>query len=137
MTETTYRLPDFELEIEGETYQGQTATVDRFSLGPEDHGIWTADISFSGEGWGQSLGAYGLDAWNEAARQRVGTIFGMEFIMAAVKILGSPEQAKGKRVVVFRQESYGTILGFARLEDSGKIGEPFFPKVLAAKCKDS
>ena|ERR1035437_9142627 len=124
-------IPDFEILIDGETYKASVATVHDFSLGPEDHGFFTANLSFEGASWGQGLGAYGLDEYDDATKTRVGTAYGFNYIAGIVNRIGSPEVAKGRRVVVLRKESWGMIDGFATLSDTGLIGEPFFPKKVA------
>ena len=124
-------IPDFEIKVDGETYKASVATVRRFSLVVEDHGFFTVDLTFEGAGWGQGLGNYGLDVWDDATKTRVGTAYGFNFIAGIVNRIGSPEVAKGRRVVVLRKESWGMIDGFATLSDIGEIGEPFFPKQVA------
>jgi hypothetical protein len=124
-------IPDFEILIDGETYKASVATVHDFSLGPEDHGFFTANLSFEGASWGQGLGAYGLDEWDETTKTRVGTAYGFNFIAGIVNRIGSPEVAKGRRVVVLRKAAFEMIDGFATLSDKGEIGVPFFPKKVA------
>src|SRR5690349_7953303 len=125
------RLPAFTVTVGGEEYEAEVAVCERFSLGVEDHGLFTADASFSNGGWVQGLGAYGLDEFDKATQRRHGTAFGCDFIMRLVGILGSPEEAKGRRVLVLRKQAYGLICGVAKLNDDGTYGEPCMPKALA------
>lgn len=125
------RLPPFTLTIDGRDYSCEPAVIERFTLTVEDHGLFIADVAFASPGWGQSLPARGLDEYDKATKRRYGTAFGCDFIMECVRVIGSPERAKGTRVVVFRDKPYGMIDGFARLNDDGSIGDPFFPQELA------
>ena len=127
----TLSLPRWPVEVDGVTYEAETAVCEEFRLCVEDHGLFTALISFAGNSWGQGLPARGLDAYDIDTDKRVGTAFGCDFIMESVRVLGSPEQAKGRRVVVLRLGHF--IEGFAALHDDGTIGEPFIPRALAAK----
>ena len=63
------------------------ARIERTMLGPEDHGILTAYLHLVGDCWGQGFGGYGLDAWDERKRERVGSAWGMEFIRLVLKVL--------------------------------------------------
>lgn len=127
------RLPPFTLAVDGIDYACENAVIERFTLTVEDHGLFIADVSFTGPSWGQSLPARGLDTYDKTTQTRHGTAFGCDFIMECVRVIGSPEKAKGTRVVVFREKPYGMVEGFARLKDDGEIGEPFFPVKLAAR----
>lgn len=127
------RVPSFTLTAGGRDWHCEPATIERFTLTVEDHGLFIADVAFSGPSWGQSLPARGLDEYDSITKRRHGTEFGCDFIMECVRICGSPERAKGRRVVVFREKPHGFIEGFAALNDDGSIGEPFFPADLADK----
>lgn len=122
-------IPKFELTYDGITYEAEHARCERFELTREDHGIFTAFITFSGEGWGQGLPAYGLDtpdpdeSKDYSDRKRRGTAFGMSFVIEAVRVLGTPQPKMDVPVVVLRRGQM--INGFARISTSGKIGEPF------------
>lgn len=122
-------IPKFNLVFDGVTYEAEHARCERFVLENEDHGIFTAFISFAGPSWGQGLPAYGLDSPDPddskdyRERKRRGTAFGMTFVMEAVRVLGSPESKKDVPVVVLRNGHM--IEGFARVSTDGKIGEPF------------
>lgn len=124
-------LPSWEVEIDGQTYTAEIARCESFTLGIEDHGLFTAQVAFEGSGWGQGLSAHALDTFDKDRRERVGTAFGCDYIIALVRVLGSPERAKGRRVVLFRDQPYGLIKGFAALGSDDSIGEPFFPQALA------
>ena len=121
------RIEPFPVEIGGKKYLGELATVEIFHLGPEDHGIFTAQVGFAGSGWGQGLPGYALDEYDPATKKRHMGAYAGRFIQAITEQIGSPEQAKGRRVVVFREHSFGDIKGFAALEDDGTYAEPFFP----------
>ena len=65
----------------------KNATISSTSLGEEDHGIFTAYVHLSGDGWGVGFGGYALDDWSEADQRRVGSDFGCEFIKAVLETL--------------------------------------------------
>jgi len=50
------------LDVDGVEYEGKLAKVDSTSLGYEGHGIPTAFLNCSGDGWGQGAGGYHLGA---------------------------------------------------------------------------
>jgi len=124
-------VPAWDTTIEGETLETEIAKVERFHLGQEDHGLFTVELTFGGSGWGQGISPHSLDEYNSELKKRVGTAFGMDYIMAVVNRLGSPEQAVGKQVVVYRSKINRMIVGFATMSKDGKIGDPFFPQKLA------
>jgi hypothetical protein len=55
----------------------------------------------------------------------------MTYIMRLVEVIGSPEQAKGRRVIVLRKSSFDGIKGVASLADDGSIGTPFMFEALS------
>lgn len=130
---TAGRVPPWEFTHGDKTYLAELATVARFHLGPEDHGIFTAAVTFRGHSWGQGLPNYALDEGSDVTRKRRGTVFGCELIIQLVRRIGSPEEAVGRRVVVFRLVPHGLIEGFAAVDDDGAIAEPLFPEQLAAE----
>lgn len=127
------KLPQSFIEIDKKTWLTEVAVCRNFRLEVEDHGLFTAALNFEGSGWGQGISPHALDNYDEVAKKRVGTAFGCDYIMECVRVLGSPENAKGAQVVVFRDSEYGDIKGFARLSPDGTINEPFFPQKLADK----
>lgn len=129
----TKQVPHFETTIDGRTYDAEIGRVESFHLGPEDHGIFTAHVAFRGGSWGQSLPAIGLDEYDETQKRRVGTAFGVEFIAEIINRIGSPETAKGCRVVVFRDEPFGQIEGFAPLDEDGGFSDPFLIDTIRAR----
>lgn len=132
---TTTVVPQWEVEIGGETLRAEIATVESFHLGDEDHGMFVAAIMFVGPAWGQALPYFSLDEFDKETKERHGTAFGCDYIIECTRRIGSPEQAKGQRVVVFRRAAYSDIEGFAGLNDDGTFGEPFMPRALAARHK--
>ena len=129
------RVPTWTVEHNGEEWIAEIAIVERFHLGVEDHGLFVAEIGFTGNegGWGQHISPHALDDFDEETRERVGTAFGCDYIINVVRLIGSPEQAAGRRVVVFRRTTFGLIEGFTFLNADGSYGAPFFPKELAAR----
>jgi hypothetical protein len=57
-------------------------------LGPEDHGILTAQVIVElAGGVSQGFGGYFLDTWDDKRRSRVGTAYGTEFIRRTLAAL--------------------------------------------------
>ena len=127
------RIPRWTVEVGTDLFEAEVATVERFHLGYEDHGIFTVDLAFTNGSLGQSLPGRGLDEYDRETRKRHGTAFGCDFIIECIRRIGSPEQAVGRRVVVLRRQPFSTIEGFAALNDDGSYGEPFIPATLAAR----
>lgn len=130
---TTLVVPEFDIVIDGEDYKAEIAECDCFRLEVEDHGMFVAIIQFKGSTWGQGISPHSLDEYNPKTKKREGTAFGCEYIMETVRVLGSPERAKGTRVVIFRKNAFSDIKGFAAIDNLGNIGQPFFPQKLADK----
>lgn len=118
------RIPEWPVEIDGVTYKAEVAHVERFHIGAEDHGIFSATIHFRGDGWGQALGPLGL-----------GGEFTNLFLKAATNLLGSPDEAKGKQVIVLRTEHFGLIKGFCPWPNDR--AEPLIVDALVATAKEA
>lgn len=56
-------------------------------LGYEDHGILTVSITTEAESRGQGFGGYALDAYVKDKDRRVGTDYGMEFVIKIMNTL--------------------------------------------------
>lgn len=65
----------------------RNAKIRSTHLGCEDHGIMTVWINLEWEGGGQGFGGYALDQWEAARNKRIGTAYGMQFIMAILDTL--------------------------------------------------
>lgn len=70
-----------------EKVERQNAKITVVMLGYEDHGIFTCMVGLQYDGGGQSFGGYGLDEWNENEKQRVGTAYGLDWIIQLLKVL--------------------------------------------------
>ena len=125
------RLPKFQLTVDGTEYEAELCQVEDFHLGVEDHGLFTAMVAFKGPGWGQGLPAMGLDEYDDLSKTRRGTAFGMDYLMELIRVIGSPELASGRQVVVLRRGHF--IEGVAALKPNGETGEPFIPARLVSK----
>ena len=84
----------------------KNATITRTMLGVEDHGIFTFMLTLDYGGTGQGAGGYSLDEFvkDESAGRgrRVGTAYGMDLIMAVLKVVGVEkwEDLKGEHIRV-------------------------------------
>lgn len=111
----------------------ELAKITSTMLGIEDHGIFTAMLYVEYEaGSGQGIGGYTLDQPHRDANDkfvgRVGTAYGMQFIMGMLKAVGVDawEKLTGQMIYVLREsDSCGArVLGIQGLEFGGKH-EPF------------
>jgi len=129
-----HALPSFNMTIDGVEYEVQLARVSNYAFEREEHGIFTDNIVFEGSGWGQGLGGYSLDEYDPISKERIGTAYGMDFIIECYKQLGRIGTI-GQQVAVFRSSSGwgGKIDGFVRVSSDGSFDKPFFPAQLANK----
>lgn len=68
----------------------RNAKIRSTHLGREDHGIMTVMLDLEWDSGGQGFGGYALDQWQgerNASGKRVGTAYGMKFIMAILDTL--------------------------------------------------
>lgn len=97
------------VEIDGKSYEADYATISDAFIGFEDHGIFTAYLSFRGQSWAQG----------ESARSWSGPKLKL-YLQTVLKTLGADGWSKvtGQEVLVLRESYFGPILGFAhRTED--------------------
>lgn len=96
------------IKIDGVTYYGKPARVERTSLGYEDHGIPTAWLHCAGAGWGQGAGGFAL-----------GGPFTHAYVFGVIDALGVStwEAVKGtKLMLLYTDENcIGTVEGIKRL----------------------
>ena len=111
----------------------ENAVIQSTSLGYEDHGILTALIHVSGDGWGRGFGGYALDQWDETKKRRIGIAYGIEFIARVLKVLevDSLEKLVGIHVRVETEGWGGTILKIGHIIKNNW----FDPKELAEEME--
>jgi hypothetical protein len=106
-------------------YTKEIARVERVTLGYEDHGIFTCMLTLNYGLSGQGAGGYALDRPGDDGR--VGTAYGMEFIIRVMRACGVDEwsQIKGRTIMALREsDRYNArIVGLAPLPT--EPGEPF------------
>lgn len=80
-----------------EKVEVRNAVIQSTMLGVEDHGILTCMIHTSSGVVGQGFGGWAFDAWNERAKRREGTAWGMHFVGLLLSTLevGSWEKLPG------------------------------------------
>lgn len=107
------------------------AKIEATTLGWEDHGIFTCFLHLDyGDGGHQGAGGYALDEWNEAAKHRIGTAYGMEFIVRLMQACGVTEWSKLVGRTVFAVIEDGLIRGIEPLPT--EKGTPFMFNELQA-----
>jgi len=63
------------------------AKITTVMLGYEDHGIFTCVVGLQYDGAGQTFGGYCLDRWDEKEKRRIGTAYGLDWILQLLKTL--------------------------------------------------
>lgn len=92
----------------GESYEGVVAKIESTTIGPEDHGIFTAFVSCALEdGWHQGFGGYDLREGSAAAT------FIQKVLWAAEA--SSWEKLVGKTLVVYKKDRHSEIAGVGKL----------------------
>lgn len=78
----------------------KNATITHTSLGRESHNIFTCSITLDYGGSGQGFGGYAFDTYDTTLEKRVGSAYGMIFIMTLLETLelNSWEDLKGSHV---------------------------------------
>lgn len=128
----------FPLEHNGTTYHAEIMTIKSTTLGSEDHGIFTGYLHCEAPGTGIGVGGYGMDSPSpDRSLSRIGTAYGMEWIMRVLRTVGvgTWEKLPGSRVLVLFTDSnhLGTIAAGIANIDSGKalifkeMAKEFFP----------
>jgi len=108
----------------------KNATIASTMLGVEDHGILTCFLYLDGDGWGGGFGGYGFDEWDANQKRRIAHVYGLEFVLAVLRVVGVGkwEDLKGKAIRVETSGLGGRITRIGNL-----IKEDWFdPKALAA-----
>ena len=75
----------------------KNAIIERTMLGYEDHGIFTCYLYLNYGGSGQGFGGYFLDSYDEEKQERIGSAYGMDFIVSILKVMevSTWEELKG------------------------------------------
>lgn len=101
------------------------AKIESTHLGYEDHGIFTLLLNVNYGGSGQSIGFHSLDNPSPTGKGRVGTRYGMEYIMRVMSACGVSkwEDVKGRTIIVLKRDNswHSEILGLKPLPtENGK-----------------
>lgn len=101
------------IEHDGITYTATVMVIKRTSLGYEDHGILTGFLHCEGASTGVGVGGYCLDDKpNDVTRERLGTAYGLDWIIRVLKTVGVDnwEDLPGKRVYVLFEGGDGRAI---------------------------
>jgi hypothetical protein len=93
----------------------ENAQIEYTSLGPEDHGIFTAYIGLKFKGSGQAFGGYSFDEWDKAANKRIGCAYGMRFIQELMETLGVRKWEDLKGTYVRVKHDWGKVHAIGHL----------------------
>lgn len=112
----------------------ENAEIESTILGAEDHGIFSCYVVVSGDCWGCGFGGYALDEYDNEAKRRIGTAYGMEFIKRILETLeiAKWEDLKGTPV---RVEIEGLGSGSIRALGHFRKNRWFYPKTLLTEMK--
>jgi hypothetical protein len=88
-------------EPEMDEYTQEIAKIERTTLGYEDHGICTVFLHLSFGSSGQGAGGYALDEYDPSVKRRIGTAYGMEFIIRTLRACGVDEWSKLKGLTIY------------------------------------
>jgi hypothetical protein len=82
--------------------QIRNAKIESTALGYEGHGIMSAYLDVTYGGSSQTFGGWAMDAWKEELKDRVGTAYGMQFIIKILRVVGVErwEQLPGRHIRV-------------------------------------
>lgn len=126
-------------ELDTNAFDTETARVEYFKLGYEDHGILTFWVGLNYKGSGQGFGGYALDSYDKKSEKRCGSIFGSEVILRLLRCFNVDDigEIKGKPILVLypkgSQKYDRKIIGLAPLPCDE--GEPFLIDEAVAYCK--
>lgn len=111
----------------------ENVSIESTMLGREDHGIMSAMLMVSGDGWGCGFGGYAMDRYDEAKKARIGHAFGMEFIARVLDVVGVEkwEDLPGKHIRVETEGLGGGILRIGHITKN----KWFDPKELAEQFR--
>lgn len=90
------------------------AQIKSTSFGYEDHGILTCYLHVAGDGWGCGFGGYVLDVYDSQAKQRIGSAYGLQFLIDVMKAVGAASWEKLPGTFV-RVETEGLGGGILRI----------------------
>lgn len=107
----------------GTTYVAEVMTIQKTSLGVEDHGILTAMLSCSGSGSGIGVGGYALDAWVETEKRRVPTAYGLDHLVQIMSVVGVErwEDLTGRQILVLFEDAGGRGSAWASAKGIGSL----------------
>ncbi len=91
----------------------RNAIIESTSLGYEDHNIFTCMLYTASNGAGQGFGGYCLDQWDGSAR--IGSKYGMEFIIQVMDTLGVRNWEDLKGVHLRVDADYNKIHGIGHI----------------------
>lgn len=109
--------------IAGKDYEADLATISKSFIGFEDHGIFTAYLTFRGQSWQQSEPAR---LWSGDQLKR--------YLETVLKTLGANDWSKveGQEVFVLKEDYLGPILGFAHRSEDRYF---FFESIIAERAQ--
>lgn len=95
--------------------ESKNALITGTSLGNESHGIFTVSLTLEYGIGCQCFGGYAMDDYDKRKKKRLGTAYGMAFIMRVLEIAGvdSWEKLKGKYIRV--EATHSEVIGIGHI----------------------
>lgn len=93
----------------------QNAKISDTRLGYEDHGILTVSLTTESDPFTQGFGGYALDSYRKDKEERVGTEYGMQFVISIMRTLEVEnwEDVRGQLIRI--DKSHNKIHGIGHL----------------------
>lgn len=111
------------ITIDDKTYFAELGRVDGTMLGIEDHGILMTYLYLDYAGSSQGAGGICLDEYNEEKKRRVGSAFGLDWIMRTLEVAGvyKWEDLKGVYLYALKEDHWGMVKGLVNAGDKSKV----------------
>lgn len=111
------------ITIDDKTYFADLGRVDGTMLGVEDHGIFMAYLYLDYAGSSQGAGGYALDEYNADKNRRVGSAYGLDWIMRTLEVAGvyKWEDLKGVYLYALKEDRWGMVKGLVNAGDKSKV----------------
>jgi hypothetical protein len=119
----TATIEHAKIKIDGTPYLMIPALIEKTTLGYEDHGIMLAWLHLDYTGSAQGAGGYVLDTYDEEQGHRVGSAYGLDWIIRVLKVVGVDEWESVPRHRIYALKTtsdWGPIDGIASISKPDK-----------------
>ena len=111
------------ITIDDKKYIAELGRVENTMLGVEDHGIFMTYLYLDYAGSSQGAGGYALDKYNKEKQRRVGSAYGLDWIMRTLEVAGvyKWEDLKGVYLYALKEDHWGMVKGLVNANDKSKV----------------